>query len=253
MKPIDAHVHLGNLRIGGIVERMDIFRNARVSHSMLHRFIMKAASGHRLDVKKFLGEYGLGGCALVPLSKQDENYIRGIKIKNVFRLRFFDRHTEKCEPNGFDGYKIHTVIENLDILSDSYSEFFSAAARKKVPLEVHVGFYPLKNHTKSGAMHKLKSLLDSYDLRLMVCHAGGEHWKELISMSENYDFYIELSLSSKKAVSALHDNVSADRLIFGSDYPIGDPLFRKDMISEIAGKKDSDKMLRKNAIRFFRR
>jgi len=251
VKAIDAHAHLGNFPFGPITERLDVFGGIKFSHKAIHNLIMRGVSGHNLDVKEFLSKNDLGGCVLVPLSKRDESFIKNLKIKNVFRLRFFDYHTKRCEPNGFDGYKIHPVIERLNINSEKYASFFHVAEKKRIPLLIHLGFYPLEHHQEFGALKKLENLLDEYKLKIIVCHGGGEHWKKLSDMSDNYNFFTDLSLCSLEAIKHLYLKMGAERIIFGSDYPLGDPKRRKEMIAKIASGEDLKKILYKNTLKLF--
>ncbi len=251
MKSIDAHVHMGNFPFGRFTERLNVFDRPKLHHKLFHDIIMKGASGHVLDIKRFLERNDLDGCVLVPLSKRDEDSMRGVKIKNVFRLRFFSYGTRMCKLDGFDGYKIHPVIENMDINSHNYGEFFASAEKKKVPLLVHAGFYPLKRHAQLGAVKKLRALMDAYNLRIMVCHGGGEYWSELMRMSHNYDFSVDLSLCSPRVIESFYGSMNANRLVFGSDYPIGNPVLRRELINGIVGRKDAKKILYGNALRFF--
>ncbi len=251
MNPIDAHVHLGDFPFGSVTENLNVFGGLKLSHKIIHDIVMKGASGYKLDIKKFLHDNNLSGCVLVPLSKNDENFLRDIRIKNVFRLKFFDYNNAKCKPGGFDGYKIHPIIEKIDINSARYSGFFGAAAKKKVPLLIHIGFYPLKHHETFGAIDKLEKLLDDYKLKIVVCHGGGEHWKKLADISQNYDFSADLSLCSPMVTQRLYEEMGAKRLVFGSDYPLGDPEIRKKIISKIACGDDLEKILRKNALKLF--
>ncbi len=251
MNPIDAHVHLGNFPLGSLTEKLNVFGGLKLSHKAIHDILMKNTSGHRLDVKKFLSGNNLSGCVLVPLSKKDENFLENVRIKNVFRLKFFDYNTVRCELDGFDGYKIHPIIEKIDINSDKYSDFFATAAKKKIPLLIHIGFYPLKHHEKFGAIGRLEKLLDDHKLKMVVCHGGGEHWKKLAELSKSYEFYTDLSLCSHSAVERLYQELGAKKLIFGSDYPLGDPGTRNKIISRIANGEDLKKILYKNTLKLF--
>jgi predicted TIM-barrel fold metal-dependent hydrolase len=148
----------------------------------------------------------------------------------------------------FVGFKIHTSYSATSMGEPRMADLLALLEGHGKPLLIHTW--------GAGAVHALAALAQRYpQLPIVVAHAGGDAWREAIEAARQHtNLYLDFALSSpereriERAIAAL----GADRVMFGSDATLFDPLYMLSCFAEadIAG-NDRASVMGGNALRVF--
>lgn len=137
---------------------------------------------------------------------------------------------------GIKGLKFHPDFQKIDMRNPVLYDILEEAAGKFTVL-FHIGdIYPPEENYSSP--QKLSEILNAFPrLEAVAAHLGGyRHWPYVVESLKNYDFYMDTSSSllymSDGELKDILDNFSTDRFLFGSDYPIGNPMVEMDLIKK---------------------
>jgi uncharacterized protein len=133
--------------------------------------------------------------------------------------------------NGIGGVKLHPLFQDLSLAEPRVLDLMRALAEAGVTVITHAGAGGDPEANERGAPRHLRALLDAVPaLRLIACHYGGYHRlaeaEELIVGSRAVletswpPRLSELDAARMRALVARH---GADRMVFGSDWPMTDP------------------------------
>ncbi|CND75032.1 Predicted metal-dependent hydrolase of the TIM-barrel fold [Mycobacterium tuberculosis] len=142
-----------------------------------------------------------------------------------------DRNLRSLADNGIRGVKLHPLFQDLSLADPAVVELAHALADADVTVITHAGAGGDDRANDRGAPRHLRALLDAVPrLRLIACHYGGYHrldeaeervvgsravletsWPPRLS---------DLDADRMRAIVAAH---GADRMVFGSDWPMADP------------------------------
>ena len=136
----------------------------------------------------------------------------------------FAGELERCISLGLKGVKIHPDIQRMDILCDRMFELCEII-EGRMPLFLHMG--DNRAEYRYSEPEKLAKLLDRFPhLEVVAAHLGGyQAWDEAekyLYGRENvwYDISSSLWAMSPEKAGYLIDRCGADRVMFGTDYPV---------------------------------
>lgn len=140
--------------------------------------------------------------------------------------------------NGIRGVKLHPLFQELDFNSPQVAELIAALAEDGVTIITHVGAGGDDDANRRGNPAALRAIIDANPgIRLMACHYGGYHrLEEAREHLIGSPIYLETSWPPTMAelepdlVRAIIEDHGADRIVFGSDWPMASP---KDEIAAI--------------------
>ena len=122
-------------------------------------------------------------------------------------------------PPGYCGIKLHPSLDQYDLMPLLVTPVIDAAERWSVPVAIHTG-----NRGCSAG------IVASCFPRRPACPIILFHSRpidEAVSTAQSLDTaLLELSFSSAADVCRAHDTLGPDRIVFGSDYPIGAMYYR---------------------------
>lgn len=141
------------------------------------------------------------------------------------------------QDNGIPGVKLHPLFQDLDLADPRVVELMAALAEAGIKVITHVGAGGDDAANERGTPRHLRALADRVpQLDLIACHYGGYH---LLNEAEEQvvgsrvmletswpPTMRELDQDRVRAIIARH---GANRVVFGSDWPMTDPA------AEIAG------------------
>lgn len=133
--------------------------------------------------------------------------------------------------NGIRGVKLHPLFQDLHLADPRIVEIVTAIAEEGLPVITHVGAGGDPAANDRGAPQHVRALTERIPgLTLLACHFGGYHrLDEAEAHVIGSTAYVETSWPPTMAeleperVRALIARHGADRVVFGSDWPMADP------------------------------
>ena len=133
--------------------------------------------------------------------------------------------------NGIAGVKLHPLFQDLSLADPRVIELLHGLADADVTVITHAGAGASAEANDRGAPANLRYALDTVPtLRLIACHFGGYHQlDEAEQLVVGSRAYLETSWPprmgdlDKERIRALIRRHGADRVVFGSDWPMTDP------------------------------
>jgi predicted TIM-barrel fold metal-dependent hydrolase len=142
-----------------------------------------------------------------------------------------DENVSSLKDNGIVGVKLHPLFQNLSLDDPRVHEILAALAQEGMPVVTHVGAGEDEAANQRGAPKLLRQLADGLpDLTLIACHYGGYHRLE---EAEEHVVGSRVTLETSwpptmaeldpQRVVAIIRKHGADRVVYGSDWPMADP------------------------------
>jgi predicted TIM-barrel fold metal-dependent hydrolase len=133
--------------------------------------------------------------------------------------------------NGVVGVKLHPLFQSVAFADARTREILSALAENDVPVIAHVGSGGDADQNERGAPKSLHAMMAAIPgLRLIAAHYGGyQVLDEAEQWSVGSDIHLETSWPpsmgtlAPERVTTIIRRHGADRVVFGSDWPMTDP------------------------------
>jgi len=161
--------------------------------------------------------------------------------------------------NGARGLKIHPIIQKKSLLDEDTIEALKYWNDTGKPVQPHLGvyyYYPTEErHLQSpenGKYDDFKKLLSLFpDIKFIAAHSAGFEWKCLIEDGINLDnLYLDLSFVSRVQLKTYLKKWPIERLLYGSDWPYGNPEITLKVIDlSVKDPQAKEMILYKNAER----
>jgi uncharacterized protein len=132
--------------------------------------------------------------------------------------------------NGIPGVKLHPLFQEVSLGDPRVVDLLAALAAAGIAVITHVGAGADPEANDRGAPHHLRAVADQLpDLTLIACHYGGYHrLDEAEELVVGSSVYLETSWPPTMAdldrdrIRNLIRRHGADRVVFGSDWPMTD-------------------------------
>lgn len=156
------------------------------------------------------------------------------------------------QDNGILGVKFHPNFQGLSLVDPAVLELFAALAEAGIPVLAHVGHGSDEAASERGSTAHVARVMDAVpDLRFVAFHFGGFHELERSEAGTVGDRRVLLETSWPPSVAELgHDRVralvevhGADRVVFGSDWPMADPAREITFIRSLGLDPDDERAL----------
>jgi len=142
-----------------------------------------------------------------------------------------EENLKHLRDNGIVGVKLHPLFQDLSLADPKVHEILAALAEEGMPVVSHVGAGGDEAANERGRPELLRRLADQLpDLELIACHFGGYH---LLDEAEDHVVGSSVTLETSwpptlaelepERVVALIRRHGADRVVYGSDWPMADP------------------------------
>ncbi len=242
MEIIDSHCHLGNWPFPqdnlSAAELAAGLRSAGISKGICSSglaIVYDFREGNRVLAAAVAAHPGLFGYVTINLNYAAE----GIAEVDHYR----------GQP-GFVGAKIHPMYSRQPLSSPAGREVVAALAERQ---------YPLLVHTYSSAVESPWAVVsvarEHPDLPIIMAHMGGDRWWEgLEAARESPNLYVDpcATWADADKVACAVRELGADRVLFGSDYPLFNAGYTLGMIEDAAiAEEERALILHGNAQRIF--
>ena len=155
---------------------------------------------------------------------------------------------------GLRGFKVHPDFQKFNIDDPALLPVYRILAARKLPILFHMG----DNRYDYSAPIRLARVLDRVpDLRCIGAHFGGyRRWREAERVLRGADLYFDTSsslpyLGKEEALEIIHV-YGADRMFFGTDFPMWDPKEELDRFLALdLPVEEAEKILYGNFAAFF--
>lgn len=155
---------------------------------------------------------------------------------------------------GLKGVKLHPDFQKIPIDDERCREIYRLC-QGKVPVLLHTGDFRFDYSNPE----RMKRVLDEFpDCTFIGAHFGGwSVWDEAVRMLSSYpNFYVDTSSSlsdiSTEKARELIELYTADRVLFGTDYPLGDSVKEVELLKKaVSDEKALEKILYTNSAKIF--
>ncbi len=157
---------------------------------------------------------------------------------------------EEALAAGLKGFKIHPDMQKFALDAPKAMDMF-AAVEGKLPIIIHTG----DNRYEFSRPWQMKKVLDAFPKLVCICaHLGGwSEWEEASQILSSYEnVYVDTSSSlyalEKEKARNIIRRYSRDRVLFGTDFPMWNPLEELERFVSLGLTDDEqEKILRMNA------
>jgi len=211
---IDAHIHAG--------------------HWSPEKFLGRGVSFEELE--GCLVECGIDGAVLTTTDLRENDlvgeFVRGQRTKRYWffpwinpaepgQIEYVEGHA-----SGIDGLKFHPSCDKIRITDRRVTPFLEAARKHGLPVLVHCGRW----QEMSSYAFALEAAAAHKAVTFILSHMGGDTPELVMATLEGIKarrlsnvFLGTEGVREYWAVQRVIDDLGADRVIFGSDYPLGHP------------------------------
>lgn len=203
----------------------------------------------RACVSAFLAvgpDYERGNDMVAEVVRRYPDRFMGYAVLNPNYPEDIEPELHRCfDELGMTAIKLHCELHDVPMDGEHYRKVFEFAEERGLTVLIH------------GAV--VEDVLKRYPhVNLLSAHVGlwdGRSRNEVIELAKSYDnLYLDLaaSLSYRGALKRMVEEVGADRIVHGSDFPLMDPGYQLGRViyAEIS-EEDKWKILRDNARRLF--
>ena len=145
---------------------------------------------------------------------------------------------QRLRAEGIKGIKIHPEFQGFGLDDPKMYPLYEAFGEDLILL-THVGDKNPHPDNPSTPLKLKKVLLNFPRLRVVAAHLGGYHfWNDALTELAGRDLYFDLSSTLKYIDPVLLKEIinrhGTEKLLFGSDYPIGDPAAELQLLEEMS-------------------
>ena len=148
-----------------------------------------------------------------------------------------DENVASLRDNGIVGVKLHPLFQELSFADGKVREILTALAENDIPVIAHVGCGGDHTQNERGASKHLPPLVQGIPgLRFIAAHFGGYHdldaaeeWSVGAGVHLETSWPPSVDTLPAERVRTIIRRHGADRVVYGSDWPMTDPA------REIAG------------------
>lgn len=150
---------------------------------------------------------------------------------------FASVHRNESDPVGYfknfvdsgavSGLKIHPIVGGFACgeLYYKVKDLVAFASERSLPIMIHTGHIPvdhLKGVSGCSDIDALEPLFSDFPkAKFILGHIGWESWRRALAMGKRYpNIWVETSWQSASVIRRAVDTLGAERVIFGSDYPL---------------------------------
>lgn len=231
---IDAHCHISREGFGGIEDYLETIKNANINKTVL-------VPGGMIDVRQ-MTKYVIGkakpSCLTPPneiihelITKSPEQFYGYGVINPNEKVEIALKNLEDLNNKGFVGIKMSPIIYQFSLLGKVSKALADLCGQYKMPYYTHTLFQPSASTEAVGKLAK-----EFKDTTFIIGHMGfgplDTDAIELASTLENV--YLETSTANYLMIKEAVDKCGYEKVIYGSEYPLSDPIIEKQKIERLA-------------------
>lgn len=258
MFAIDCHAHVYNRRIAPrAVQSVGEFYSVQMNCSGIADELIKMSE--RSPIKKFV----INAVALSPkpvkklndfMAEECEKHKEFTGLGTVHPdMEDLDEEIERIISLGLHGIKLHPDSQSFDMDCHKAMKIYERI-EGRLPLLIHCGDYRFdRSHPR-----RLANVLDAFpNLTVVAAHFGGwSIFDEAVPYIKDRNCYMDISSSfpfiGKEKVFEYIKLYGADRLMFGSDFPMWHPVKEYETFMELKlSEEERKKILWQNSAKVF--
>ena len=178
--------------------------------------------------------------------REVHRYLESIKKENIYRLWFVWNDFELPRP-GFAGVKWHRHAYEpvYDYASPACERFLQYVYEQRLPILLEEEFRNTLDFVRRVDQRTV----------IIIPHMGGlngGYWS--LKRAGIFDLptvYVDTALATPDEILDFACVYGTDRIMFGSDFPFGDPAWERAKVERIFSGADLEKVLSGNAVRLF--
>lgn len=215
------------------------------SDSLINRFVVHSVATRAEQVTS-INDFILGECAAHP------EFTGFMTLHQDMTDDELESEIDRCEKLGLVGIKLHPDTQRINMDDPKLMRIYEIAAGR-LPMIIHCGDYRYDfSHPR-----RLKRILHDFpNLTVDAAHFGGWSIYDLaVEYLENENCYMDMSSSiallGMRRTEELTRIYGTDRIMFGSDFPMWDPVSELDLFTKGNWSDDElEQLLSGNALRF---
>ncbi|MBI2809707.1 MAG: amidohydrolase family protein [Candidatus Melainabacteria bacterium] len=160
------------------------------------------------------------------------------------------------ESGAVRGIKIHPQVGGYsrDDIFEATKDVITLAAEYRLPVCFHTGHIPVEALSGIGGNVDVKSiepLIKAYpSCTIVLNHIGWESWREVLKIAVKYEnVMVETSWQPAHVVRRAVKTIGAQRVLFGSDYPLFQQWQALRDVRRALARKDFEQVASLNAVR----
>ena len=154
-----------------------------------------------------------------------KNYSQFIPVVNIPKTaRDPARLLELYIDRGAKALKIHAAADGLDTMDEHYHTLLKVAQKKKLPVIIHTGaleISPFYQEPDLGHAEHFESWIQEYKTNFILAHMNIHFPQVAIDYCKKYkNVYTDTSWQSKENILDAINQIGAEKIMFGTDWPI---------------------------------
>lgn len=131
------------------------------------------------------------------------------------------RIAEIMESCPVHGIKIHPTLTGLNPSEPRMYRLMELAQAHRLPVQVHTGTFPFDTGGWDDVALLEPAVRDFPDVTVVMCHTGWDQYRKVLDLGERYpNVMVETSWQPAHVIRQAAELLGADRVLFGSDYPL---------------------------------
>lgn len=126
---------------------------------------------------------------------------------------------------GAKGLKIHAASDGGEVMSEHYLSLLEVANTHNLPVIIHTGcihIKPVYKDPQMGHAEKFQTWFEKYpNIKFVLAHMNYHFPETAVElMQEHSNLYTDTSWQPKEVIAQTINKIGADRIMFGTDWPI---------------------------------
>jgi hypothetical protein len=204
--------------------------------SMLKAFPNGLEQANRCNLINYLNTYNIKQAVVLPIAVSRFDLFSQATLETCLGFdqlpAFCSIHPDHPDIAGqFDhfkkmgacGFKFHADFQHVRPDSHQAHVLFEHCLANKLMVQCHVG-WPVKNSGMSQAIFFEKAIKHFSGLTFILSHMGLAEFEETLGLAKKYEnVFLETSGQTAENIAKAGQTIGADRIIFGTDWPIYHP------------------------------
>ncbi|MBI4533042.1 MAG: amidohydrolase family protein [Candidatus Melainabacteria bacterium] len=207
-------------------------------------------------------------CSLEPLTVTQEL----LELTSMHRERisiFASVNRRQPDPVGYlthlvesgliAGIKIHPIVGGYACgeLFHKTKDLAQLAREASLPIVIHTGHIPVEGLNGLAGCNEVRAiepLIAAFpEVKFVLAHIGWESWRQVLKLASKYkNVLVETSWQPARIIRRAVDAIGADRVLFGSDYPLFKQSLALRQVEQALSPKEFVMVASTNALRLLR-
>lgn len=250
---IDSHAHVSKSALANPEKLIEDMNLAGIDKAVI-------VPGGMLDIRK-MTEYTTGRERPRPVEPDNQHIAKCIDLYPDRFIGFYclnpmkemNEMLEELEiaiQQGFKGIKLAPLVHQMSFSDESVARVVAFCGEKGIPLYTHV---TVREATSTFALEAL--VANHPKTTIIIGHMGlGDVDQHAIMLASEFDnVYLETSLAPILALKLAIDQLGVEKLLFGTEFPLSDPLIEYEKIRRLPiSEKEKKMILGENMARLLR-